>query len=369
MGPPCYLFCTMRWLLLPAFFLTAVAAVSGQTATGTTQSLPDDPQKLLAAAEPFYDFHSPELKPWHLKATYQLYDDEGKPTEQGIYEYWWASPQVYRSTWTRKGATYSDWHTADGRHVVLSKGMSLGYFEEGLRSDFVSPLPFQSPSKYKYQTAEAQPKTTYQSTVIQAGSLKLPCVVVGHEIPGHKVDQPKLSLSRAPLFYCFDPTFHALLVRYSFGVVATAFDNVVRMQGKFLAREVRVAEGKRSILTAEVGAVDALSGADPVLVPDPDGALVHDPNPGAPIIPAKQVKSVAMRPAGGMQPGQQAEVLLQITVAEDGTVRDPRVILAPSGDLAEEARRAISQWGFKPFMQDGKPVEMKIMIDDVVSVR
>ncbi len=131
----------MRWLLLSAFFLTAVMGASGQTATGTTQSLPDDPQKLLAAAEPFYDFNSPELKPWHLKATYQLYDDKGKPSEQGTYEYWWASPQVYRSTWTRKKATFSDWHTADGKHLVLSKGKPLGYFEEGLRSDFVSPLP------------------------------------------------------------------------------------------------------------------------------------------------------------------------------------------------------------------------------------
>ncbi len=126
MGQPCYLFCTMRWLLLSAFFLTAVMGASGQTATGTTQSLPDDPQKLLAAAEPFYNFNSPELKPWHLKATYQLYDDKGNPSEQGTYEYWWASPQVYRSTWTRRKATYSDWHTADGRHLVLAMGNALG---------------------------------------------------------------------------------------------------------------------------------------------------------------------------------------------------------------------------------------------------
>ena len=358
----------MRWLLLSAFILTAVMGASGQAATGTTQSLPDDPQNLLAAAEPFYDFNAPELKPWHLKATYQLYDDNGKPSEQGTYEYWWASPQVYRSTWTRKGATYSDWHTADGRHLVLAKAKPLGYFEEGLRSDFVSPLPSLSP--FKYETAEPQAKTTYQSSVIQAGSLKLPCVAVEDEpSSGPNAKRAiRLPASVSPVF-CFDSMLHVLRVEYSYGVVATEFDNVVKMQGKFLAREVQVAEGNRSILNAEVDAVDVLSASDPALVPDHASKPLLDPRPGEPIIPAKLMRAEPAIPVRGMRSGQRAEVVLQITVAKNGTVRDLRVVLAPSDEMAEEATRAVSQWRFIPFQQEGKQVEMRMVLEEVFHVK
>ena len=68
-------------LLLPGF---------SQTASNAVPPLPKDPHELLAAAAPLYDFSSPELKPWHLTATYQFYDLKGKPAEQGTWEYWWA---------------------------------------------------------------------------------------------------------------------------------------------------------------------------------------------------------------------------------------------------------------------------------------
>jgi hypothetical protein len=103
--------------------------------------LPKDPKEVFAAAAPFYDFNDASLKPWHLKASYQLYDGDGKPTEQGTYEYWWASPKVYRSTWTRPGATYTEWHTADAKRAYKVSGGALSFFEFRLQKSLLSPLP------------------------------------------------------------------------------------------------------------------------------------------------------------------------------------------------------------------------------------
>jgi hypothetical protein len=77
----------MRADFLLALFLTASLPARGQTPTRAAPGLPGDPQAVVAAAEPFYDFNTPTLKPWHLKAAYQLYDRKGKPSERGTYEY------------------------------------------------------------------------------------------------------------------------------------------------------------------------------------------------------------------------------------------------------------------------------------------
>jgi len=73
----------MRVISFIALILTAALPGISQTQASPATALPSDPRELFAAAAPFYDFTSPELKPWHLKATYQLYDENGKNSEEG----------------------------------------------------------------------------------------------------------------------------------------------------------------------------------------------------------------------------------------------------------------------------------------------
>src|SRR5580698_1750358 len=130
----------MRAQILVAVFLLGAFAASAQDTPTPQPGQLKDPRAILAAAAPFYDFSDPTLKPFHLKATYQLYDDKGNPAEQGTFEYWWASPKVYRVSWSRPGATRTDWYTADGKQAYVEAGERLGYFEKGLQSNLFSPL-------------------------------------------------------------------------------------------------------------------------------------------------------------------------------------------------------------------------------------
>jgi hypothetical protein len=41
---------------------------------------------MLEAALPQYDFNGTSMKPWHMKGSYQLYDEFGNPAQQGSYE-------------------------------------------------------------------------------------------------------------------------------------------------------------------------------------------------------------------------------------------------------------------------------------------
>jgi len=73
----------MRAFVFAVLCLISTLPSMGQNADDQKPGLPDDPYQLLAAAVPYYDFSSPDLKPWHMKVSYQLYDLKGKPAEIG----------------------------------------------------------------------------------------------------------------------------------------------------------------------------------------------------------------------------------------------------------------------------------------------
>src|SRR6185437_13833117 len=102
-----------KWSLLVICLATGLIR-SGYAADNHSTTLPKDPAATFVAATPFYDYSDPSIKPWHTRVIYQRYDEDGKPTQKGSLDYWWASPSVYRTTWTRSGSAYTVWHTADG---------------------------------------------------------------------------------------------------------------------------------------------------------------------------------------------------------------------------------------------------------------
>jgi protein TonB len=84
--------------------------------------------------------------------------------------------------------------------------------------------------------------------------------------------------------------------------------------------------------------------------------------PGAPlrvgggITPPRKIHDVKPRyPEEAVKNNVQGVVILEITVAEDGTVRHPR-ILRSIPMLDESAMEAVSQWQFEPPLLNGQPV-------------
>jgi TonB family protein len=57
----------------------------------------------------------------------------------------------------------------------------------------------------------------------------------------------------------------------------------------------------------------------------------------------------------------QGSVVLQAVVAADGTIENLRVLSGPA-ILASAAQQAVRQWHFKPYLENGQPVETKARI-------
>ena len=57
----------------------------------------------------------------------------------------------------------------------------------------------------------------------------------------------------------------------------------------------------------------------------------------------------------------EGSVVLQATVAENGTVHDVKVISGPPL-LARAAESAVARWRYRPFLLNGKPIPMRTEI-------
>jgi TonB family protein len=351
----------MKFRLLSALFLAAALPAFGQTAPDAGPGLPKEPAEVFAMAAPYYDFSSPTLKPWHLKATYQLYDDTGNSVEQGTYEYWWASPQVYRSTWSRSNGVHTVWHTVDGKQSFLNTGEALKFPEYDLPTALFSPLPTAAEldsAKFRLERELIGPKDS-----------KSPCIMVIPRMPQRGQPQP-VQLGLFPT-YCFDAKLPALMSRSSFGSVGMQFGRVTKVQNRFLARDVAFFDGAHVRLSATVDSVTALSPDDPLLMPT---AVATAPETERVSLSADLAvgrlikKQLPAYPEDAKDAHATGTVLLRAIIGTDGRIHDLHVVSAPWPSLAAASLQAVSQWEYKPYLLNGKPVEVETTINAIFNL-
>jgi len=361
----CYPDGIMRTLCFAALYLLVGAPGFAQTAGDTGPGLPKDPRAIFEAAAPLYDFNSPELKPWHLKATYQLYDEKGKPLEQGTYEYWWASPKVYRSTWTRAGVSVSDWHTAEGTNMRKANGNPLRYFERALNTILLSPLPSYTALDFN--------KMKLDLKMVPSGSGQLARVIVLRqwEQNGRLLTQSSDTADR----YFFDPSTMALLLSYS-NAVTKEFSQIVKMQGRHLPRSIAISAGKQKIFTVSVEAIDGISPDDAALVPAADAVLerltvdhLSARQSGDDVTKGELVtKTPPVYPLVAKSMHQQGTVVLGAVIGTDGRIHDLEVLASPSPLLSDSAKDAVKRWVYKPYLLDGAAVEVETTVNVIYSL-
>src|SRR5579863_384522 len=310
------------------------------------------PAAVLAKAWPFYDFSNSSLKPWHLKVAYQVYDAKGKHSQTGVYQYWWASPDRSRSTWTRAGMSHTDWHLGNGRLAYTAKGTPLTLFEYKLEAALIAPLPRArdlDPSRVRLDPAEGA---------------CFSIVPVEKPVAGSDVKSP----AGGPFpTYCFDPDAPVLRTISSLERVLTQYSHVRQWQGKFLPRDVEISEGDHKLLTARVEAVEPINSTDPALSP-PQSALKtevfvsQDVNLNDVQLDMDAARRMLKKriepeyPADAKKAGIEGTVVLEAMIGTDGRIHDLRVMSAPEASLAASSFAAVSQWEYRPYVMGGRTV-------------
>jgi TonB family protein len=133
-----------------------------------------------------------------------------------------------------------------------------------------------------------------------------------------------------------------------------------------------VAAGRREELRPGSDAikVEMQGGAEPISSPMLDGTQINE----APATNAAQRVKLSANTAQALQtpvdPSYptlarqmkvQGAVVIQALIGADGDIQDLRILSGPS-ILASAAQEAVRQWRFKPYLQNGRPVETQAKI-------
>ena len=132
--------------------------------------------------------------------------------------------------------------------------------------------------------------------------------------------------------------------------------------------QVEVVAGNRSVRVPEKNAVihvDVGSGATGASITAPPGIAPGSSHGGVRVSrEAAQSVDVSVPPDYPLLARQmkvQGAVSLQALIARDGTIQELQILSGPE-ILATAAREAVKQWHFKPYLQNGQPVETQARI-------
>jgi TonB family protein len=296
---------------------------------------------MLAAAR-LNNLTSPELKPWHIKATYQTFEETGAISDEGTFEEWWAGSQKSKTVLTGKTFTETEYITDKGDFSDTTPSKAM-YLLARLRNNFTRPLPDE-------KTLEQVP---YSSSEIEAGSLKLTCFAQSG-LPS--ASSYCLAKSEPILRIYVEPSNSR----------QTLYNRLLRFQGKAIAGDRKETRNGKVDLTVHLDTIESL---------DPSDQSAFVPPPGASLIPIPHIVNVAESVAGGMIISKVAPeyppaaktarisgaVVLQARIGKDGLINNLEVISGPQV-LQQAAMDAVRQWRYRPYLLNGEPVEVMTTI-------
>ena len=91
-------------------------------------------------------------KPWHLKATYQTFNADGKPKGQGTFEEWWVSPEKWKLSYSGTGFNQTHYRN-DGKTSVTGDPGWVPFQDENAVAFLRRPLAGRGELEYLFFTS------------------------------------------------------------------------------------------------------------------------------------------------------------------------------------------------------------------------
>jgi TonB family protein len=290
-----------------------------------------------------------QMKPWHLKMSFQLFDAKGVAAENGTVEEWWAGTAMRKTVYTSPSYTSTEVQTKDG--LYRSKGASsVPELLQLILLQVVHPMPSEE------DIASSKPDLRTESF----GKGKFDCIMLDQGIKN--LAYPPLALFPT---YCFDHDLDSLRISYDFGSELTVRNNM----GKFLGRSVPMSQtisfSSVNAISAHLEALQTMPLTEGDFVPAAELEKVN-PNP----VPVSPGVVAGLRIAGippiyperAKQNHVSGHVVISARIGRDGRIHSMKLISIPDADLAIAALAAVRQWTYKPYLLNGEPVEVQTTI-------
>jgi Gram-negative bacterial TonB protein C-terminal len=333
-----------RYLSLLGLIALVVASIPSfaQDAAAAVQKLPSDPRELMLLAAKSNNLTEDGLQPWHLKATFKVFDENGNTIDQGTYEEFWVG--ITKHKMTVAGVDYKQTYYATDKGFVRTGPQYLPSFQlDALGAQFADPLP----------RLKAIPKIKFALKVADADGFRFACLGP----PTYQIFEDRT--------YCLESDSPVLRAVYS-ATFRTQYvhSGIIRFQDRYVAGDLRFLQAGKLVLSAHLDKIEPLvQTKDEDFTPPPDA--VQDP-PNVRVeegtLDAMLVKKVTpVYPKAAKLAHVDGPVVLAVQFSLNGQVAAAYVIDGPQL-LREAALDAVHQWVSKPFAVRGEPVEATSII-------
>ena len=281
-----------------------------------------------------------DVKPWHLKASFKLYDEQGNAKDQGTYEEFWVSPTKYRRSFKSNSFNQTLYGVEQGSMRAGDAIMPAGPLND-LRTTLVSPIP----------AAGFLALVNYSAELRDVEGIKRLCIDLRtRDLHSNAPKEPYYS-------YCFD-TDNTLL-QSTLGIqthTRTSFKNTIRFRDHSLPGDIEVRKDTVVTLIAHLDIIEPLikiNKAD--FTPPSDAVSLPKATPGIVTKGVLITKVEPDYPIDAKADGIQGTVIIQATINVQGRTENLEVISGPT-QLQQAALDAVKQWVYKPYLLNSKPV-------------
>jgi TonB family protein len=338
-------------LIFAIMMITSLMAAIGwaQQPVAPVSNPPTDPKELLSLAARLNGLSGGELQPWHIKISFATADWNGVPAPQGTFEEIWAGPTKYRRTFATTTFGQVEYGSTTGPRRLGNPDAPPPELLL-LVDQLLNPIPSDS---------IFADKTLFELHEQNLGSTKLDCITATR-------NSDRVNTRSVNSTFCLTVGAPILRITLDGGGLRLIRNGILKFQNRYLAQDIEEyvngtrKRDQRPTLAAHLETMELLQTAtEEVFTAPPDAVvplkfitldekvttaqLLAHPRPVYPPI------AEAARVSG--------DVVLSATIQTDGHVSKVRVVSGPAM-LQQASIDAVKRAIFKPFLEDGQPVEV-----------
>ncbi|MBZ5492376.1 MAG: energy transducer TonB [Acidobacteriia bacterium] len=278
-------------------------------------------------------------KRWHIKLSYEQFDQDGDNVHSGMVEEFFAGPKKYKRIILSDNLKQTDVANDSGLYRSGDQRWPDAAIMDVMDATW-RPLR---------QARWGDHSTRPEKVETKLGSTRLPCVTL-------RKTESRIVFLGLPMF-CFNPNSAMLRFVQENLAKTTTYDNIVPFLGRYVAKDISIAHDNKTFLKIHVEELGEISGvSEAFFAPPADSA---GPLGGRIAIPPNIVMEYLVSTAEPNYPrGADGKVMVHFVVGKDGSV-----VEATASDGPEPLRKAIleavKKYKFRPYLLLDQPVEVE----------
>jgi TonB family protein len=336
--------------ILYAIYVPVFTASCLIAQTAAPAPMPTTPAEILQLARTQNDIDVDGIMPWHLKATFQLFDEKGKPKETATLDEIWAGPKRQKRIWLSPSFRQIEIVNQDGTFRSMNTD-EVPLLLQQARQTIVHPMPSEDDVAHTQLIVQKQ----------RFGKVNMNCIMLAQPIRGLTV--PPLGLFST---YCFDMDKPIYRIGFEYGDTTYVANSIGTFQDRSVAVKDAVSVKSVPRVTGTVDDLHSLSTLDPQsFVPSPDATdiSVKPVSVSAGVAAGRRSSgSDPIYPASAKENHVQGTIILRALIGRDGHIHSLRIVAANDADLAVAAIAAVRHWTYTPYTLNGVATEVDTQI-------